>query len=192
MGERNAKKIKKENQTPVVKPKKTKAEKIFIIVVAVIFVAVIGLGGWAIGDKIAKERALNAETEEQAQMTVEQIALEEELSVDEFLKKLGLENAGLTAESTADEFLAKMTIESFAKFEDMDVSEFKKEYQIEDLANDMPWNEANMKIKMSVLAEKQYNMSFEEFAAQAQLPAEITGDTTQGEALEIMQAQMAE
>lgn len=194
MGERNAKKIKKENQTPVVKPKKTKAEKIFIIVMIVVFVAVIGLGGWAIGDKIVKERALNAETEaqEQAPMTVEQIALEEELSVDEFLKKLGLENAGLTAESTADEFLAKMTIESFAKFEGMDVSEFKKEYQIEDLADDMPWNEASMKIKMSVLAEKQYGMSFEEFAAQSQLPAEITADTTQGDAVAIMQAQMAE
>ena len=187
MSERNAKKIKKENQAPAIKPKKTKAEKIFIIVMTVIFVAVIGLGGWAVGSKIAEEKALNAETQEQ--MTVEQVAEEEQLSVDELLKKLGLENAGLTAESTADELLSKMTVESYAKLDDKDVNEFKKEYQIEDLPNDMLWSEASMKIKMSVFVEKQYGLSFEEFAEQAQLPAEITADTTQEEALKIMESQ---
>lgn len=184
MSESRAKKQRKE-QVPQVEPKKKdKSGTIFNIVVALVIVAVAAVGVWASWDKIKAN--LPVEEEEQV-MTVAQVATEEELSVEEFLAKIGLADSGLTAESTADELLGKMTIENFAKFEDTEVEEFKKMYGIESLANDTPWNDAQMEIPMAKMAENQYDMSFEDFAAQNQLPPEITGDMTQKEAVAILQ-----
>ena len=142
-------------------------------------------GGFAAYEKI---KANMPAAEEEQVMTVAQVAQEEELSVEDFLAKIGLAESDLTAESTVDELVAVMTIENFAKFEDTEVEEFKKMYGIESLANETPWSEAQMEIPMGKMAENQYDMSFEDFATQNQLPPEITAETTQAEALEIMQA----
>ncbi len=184
MSESKSKKLRKE-QAPQVAPKKDKSGIIFNIVVILVIVAVTAVGGWAAYDKIKANMPV---VEEEQVMTVAQVAQEEEMSVEDFLAKVGLADSGLTAESTADELLSKMTIENFAKFEDTEVEEFKAMYGIEALANDTPWNEAQMEIPMAKMAENQYDMSFEDFAAQNQLPPEITGDMTQEEALAIMQA----
>ncbi len=184
MSESKAKKIRKE-QAPQVQPKKKdRSGLIFNIVVILVIAAVAIPGGWAAYEKIKANMPIEEEPQVQ---TVAQVAQEEELSVEEFLAKVGLEDAGLTAESTAEELMAKMTIENFAMFEDTEVEEFKKMYGIESLANDTLWSEAQMQIPMAKMAENQYDMSFEDFAAQNQLPPEITGDMTQAEAIEIMQ-----
>ena len=184
MSESRAKKQRKE-QVPQVEPKKKdKSGTIFNIIVALVIVAVVAVGAWASWDKIKAN--LPVEEEEQV-MTVEQVAQEEELSVEDFLAKIGLADSGLTAESTAEELLGKMTIENFAKFEDTEVEEFKKMYGIESLANDTPWSDAQMEIPLAKVAENQYDMSFEDFAEQNQLPPEITGDMTQREAVAILQ-----
>ena len=184
MSESKAKKQRKE-QVPQEEPKKKdKSGIIFNIVVILVVAAITVAGGWAAYDKIKANMPV---VEEPQVQTVATVAQEEELSVEDFLAKIGLQDAGLTAESTADELLAKMTLESFAKFEDTAIDEFKKMYGIESVPNDMPWTEAQMEIPMAKIAENQYKMSFEEFATQNQLPAEITADMTQREALDIMQ-----
>ncbi len=183
MSERNAKKTKKENVMPVSKPKKSTGEKVFIIVTIVIMLVVVGLGGWAVADKVIKEKALETpttETENPYVVTVGQIALEEGLSVDDFLKKVGLENSGLTEESTSDELFEVMTVAGFAAFEEMEVDEFKKKYKIEDVADDTVWVEARGSITMGTLAEIE-GVSFEEFAQGMGFPPEITAETTQDE-----------
>ena len=184
MSESRAKKQRKEQAPQVAPKKKDKSGVIFNIVIAVVILAVAIPGAWAAYEKIKANMPVEEEPQVQ---TVANVAQEEELSVEDFLAKIGLEDAGLTAESTAEELMAKMTIENFAKFEDTEVEEFKKMYGIESLANDMPWNDAQMEITMAKMAENQFDMSFEDFAAQNQLPPEITGDMTQAEALEIMQ-----
>lgn len=183
MSESKAKKQRKE-QVPVAPKKKDKSGIVFNIVAILVIVAIVGVGGWAAYDKIKANMPVQ---EEEQVMTVAQVAQEEELSVEEFLAKVGLQEAGLTAESTADELLSIMTIENFAKFEDTEITEFKKMYGIESLANDTPWSEAQMEIPMGKLAENQYDMSFEDFATQYQLPPEITADMRQSEAMAIMQ-----
>lgn len=189
MSESRAKKERKQ-QVPQVKPKKKdKSGIIFNIVVIVVVAAIAIPGGWAAYEKIKANMPVEEETQVQ---TIANVAQEEELSVEEFLAKIGLEDSGLTAESTAEELLSKMTIENFAKFEDTEINEFKTMYGIEHLANDTPWTEAQMEIPMAKMAENQYNMSFEEFAAQSQLPSEITGDMTQGEAIAIVQGTQTE
>ncbi len=184
MSESRAKKQRKEQMPQVEPKKKDRSGLIFNIVVILVIAAVAIPGGWAAYEKI---KANMPQVEEQQVQTVATVAQEEELSVEDFLTKIGLQDSGLTAESTADELLAKMTIENFAKFEDTEVEEFKKMYGIESLANDTSWSEAQMEIPMAKMAENQYDMSFEEFAAQSQLPPEITGDMTQREAIAIMQ-----
>ena len=184
MSESKAKKQRKE-QVPQEAPKKDKSGLIFNIVIILVVAAIAIPGGFAAYEKIKANMPV---VEEEQVMTVAQVAQEEELSVEDFLAKIGLAESDLTAESTADELLAVMTIENFAKFEDTEVEEFKKMYGIESLANETPWSEAQMEIPMGKMAENQYDMSFEDFAAQSQLPPEITAETTQADALEIMQA----
>ncbi len=184
MSESRAKKQRKEQVPQVAQKKKDKSGIIFNIVVILVVLAVAIPGAWAAYQKIKANMPVEEEPQVQ---TVANVAQEEELSVEDFLAKIGLADSGLTAESTAEELIAKMTIENFAKFEDTEVEEFKKMYGIESLANDTPWSEAQMEIPMAKMAENQFDMSFEDFAAQNQLPPEITGDMTQAEAMEIMQ-----
>ena len=183
MSESKAKKQRK-GQAPKAPVKKDKSGVIFNIVVTLVIVIVVGLGGWACYDTIKANMPVEEEPQVQ---TVANVAQEEEMSVEDFLAKVGLEDAGLTAESTAEELVALMTIENFAKFEDKEVEEFKVMYGIEALANDTLWSEAQMQIPMGKMAENQYGMSFEDFATQNQLPPEITADMTQEEAVAIMQ-----
>lgn len=182
MSERSAKKNKNEKVSPALKPKKSTAEKVIIAVFVVIFLAVIGLGGWAVSDKIIKDKAAETPvTEEQQQtVTVGQIALEEGLSVEEFLKKVGLEGSGLTEESTSEELFEVMTVAGFAAFEETEVSEFKKKYKLEDVSDDTPWTTARGKVTMGTLAEIE-GVSFEEFAQGMGFPPEVTAETTQDE-----------
>lgn len=183
MSESRAKKERKISAPSVQPVKKDKANALFTIITVVVVAAIVVAGGFAIYGKIQSEQPV-----EQVQ-TVADVALEEGLSAEELLAKIGMEGGELTGESPADDLLAAMTLENFAKFEDEDVAEFKKKYGIENLDNDMLWSEASMNIKMDKIAELQYEMSFEEFAAQNQFPAEITGDMTQAEAIGVLQAQ---
>ena len=184
MSESKAKKQRKA-QVPQEAPKKDKSGLIFNIVIILVVAAIAIPGGFAAYEKIKANMPV---VEEEQVMTVAQVAQEEELSVEDFLAKIGLAESDITAESTVDELVAMMTIENFAKFEDTEVEEFKKMYGIESLANETLWSEAQMEIPMGKMAENQYDMSFEDFATQNQLPPEITAETTQAEALEIMQA----
>ena len=183
MSERNAKIKKKQNKENIQEPKKSTGEKVFIAVVVVVLLAVIGLGGYAIYNKIQQEKALETpvtETEDSNVITVGQIALEEGLSVEELLKKVGLEESGLTEESTSDELFEVMTVTGFAAFEDMEVGEFKKKYKIENVSDDTPWVKARGGITMGTLAEIE-GISFEEFAQGMGFPPEVTAETTQDE-----------
>lgn len=194
MSESRAKKERKTQvQEPVVKAKKSASGILVNIIIVLVVIAVAGCGIWASYEKISANIAANTEdaaagADTQTITTVETLATEEGLSVEELLAKCGLEDSGLTAESTADEMIAKMTIENFAKFENTDVEEFKKNFAIENLPNDMLWSEAQNSVPMGKIAENEYGMSFEDFAAQAGIPAEITAEMTQAEAVEIIQS----
>ena len=185
MSESRAKRERK-GKEPEVQVKKNKSNILFNIIVVLVIIAVVGVGGWAVYEKIKADAPV-----EQTQ-TIADIAAEEEMPVEELLSKIGLADEGFTGEEPAEDLLSIMTLENFAKFEDKDVEEFKKEYGIENLENDMLWEEAQMNIPMGKIAEMQYGTTFEEFAAQNGFPAEITADMTQGEAVAVMQAQSAE
>ena len=188
MSEKQAKRERKAQPTIEVAEKKKSPMDVIISVVAVILVvAVAGLGVYAVKDQLV---ALLPEKPEPQIETVGDYAESIKTTVEELIAKCGMEDAGLTADSNMNEMYEKFTIDSYAKFTDTDAETLKAVYGIQDLANDTPWQEAQMKMPMFKVAE-QAGLAFDEFAAQNQLPAEITKDTTYEEALKIMEAQAA-
>ena len=186
MSESRAKRERKEQpKQAAVAPKKSKAEIIISIVAVLLVVAVAGLGVYALKDEI---KALLPEPQIK---TIGDYAESIETTAEELLAKCGMEDLGLTEKSDMDEMYEKFTIDSYAKFTDTDAETLKAVYGIQDLANDTSWQEAQMKMPMFKVAE-QAGLSFDDFAAQNQLPAEITKDTTYEDALKIMEAKFSE
>ncbi len=188
MSERRAKRNRKEAATEVKKKSGAPSKAIANIVVSVVIAAVAAVGIYASYNKIKSEAPVSTAAAGQQTQTVADLAEEKGIPAEELLKKCGMTDAGLTAESDANDMYAQFTIDSFAKYEDKTADELKAEYGIESLDNGTNWQEAQMSAKMGKIAEMS-GMSFEEFAEQNGLPAEITKDTTYQGALEIMQAQ---
>jgi len=166
-------------------PKKSLMEIVISVVAVLIVVAVAGLGGYAVKDDI---KAMLPQKPEPQIETVGDYAESIETTVEELLAKCGMEESGLSADSDMNEMYEKFTIDSYAKFTDTDAETLKAIYGIQDLADDTPWQEAQMKMPMYKVAE-QAGLSFDDFATQNQLPAEITKDTTYEEAMNIMAEQ---
>ena len=189
MSESRAKRERKQQSAETVKTAQKKSPMEIIISVAsvLLVVAVAGLGGYAIKDNI---KAILPEKPQPQIETVGDYAESIETTAEELLAKCGMEDSGLTADSDVDEMYEKFTIDSYAKFTDTDAESLKAINGIEDLPNDTLWSDAQNKVPMYKIAE-QSGMTFEEFAQQNQLPAEITKDTTYEEALKVMEEQMA-
>lgn len=185
MSEKQAKRERKD-RAPVHAPvKKNKGNVLTNIVIILIVVAIAALGVWAAYGKIKSELP-----QEQAPVvaTIAQLAEAEGTTAEELLAKCGLADAGLTGESAQEELFAVLTVAGYAGYEGKTTDEIKKEYAIEGVEDDMLWQDAQMQIPMSKVAQMQGAASFEEFATQIGLPPEITADMTQGDALDIMQA----
>lgn len=192
MSERQAKRSRKETAANKVEIKQKNGKKVLSnIVVAAVIAAVAALGVYATWDKITPIfTANNGEVvQQQESQTIAEYAESQGTTADELLAKCGMTELGLTGDSDMSEMQSQFTIDSYAKFTDKTAEELKAENGIEDLADDTNWTEATMKIPMGKIAE-QSGMSFEDFAAQSGLPAEITEDMTQEDAIMLMQKQM--
>lgn len=193
MSERRAKRNRKEMASEIKKTEKNPKKVLSNIVIAVVIAAVAGLGAYASYDKIKSElptASEDASSNAAETQTIADLAESRGITAEELLANCGMTELGLTAESTADEMYAQFTIDSYAKFEEKTADELKAEYGIEQLANDTNWQEAQMLVPMSKIAE-QSGMSFDEFAEQNGLPESITEDMTYEEAIMAIQEQMA-
>lgn len=190
MSEKQAKLKRKATQTEEIKKEKNPKKVALTIAMVVIALAIAGTGGYASWQKIKASlpasTATDAADSQQKVSTVSTIAEQNGITAEELLKKCGMEDSGLTADSSAEEFSAKLTVAGYAGMEDKTADELKKEYGLESESDDELWSDAMMKVKMSKIAE-QSGSSFEDFAKNNSLPAEITADTTYGDAMTIMQ-----
>lgn len=190
MSEKQAKLKRKATQTEEIKKEKNLKKVALTIAMVVIALAIAGTGGYASWQKIKASlpasTATDAADSQQTVSTVATIAEQNGITAEELLKKCGMEDSGLTADSSAEEFSAKLTVAGYAGMEDKTADELKKEYGLEGESDDELWSDAMMKVKMSKIAE-QSGSSFEDFAKNNSLPAEITADTTYGDAMTIMQ-----
>lgn len=179
MSERQARQ--KRKNEPHKEERKQKGSALFGWITAIVVIAFLGLGGYALKDNI---KAILPEKPEK-ETTVADIAKDRDLTVDEFLEEFGLTDAEITKNSTESEVMEKLTVKNYAKYSDKTVEELLAEYEIKDADEDMLWQDAYLLMPMSKYAEN-IGTTFEEFKAQAGLPDEITENTTLGEAEEIM------
>lgn len=179
MSERQARqKRKNEPQNEI---RKQKGSSLFSWITAIVIIAFLGLGGYALKDNI---KALLPEKPEK-ETTVSNISKDREMTVDEFLEEYGLTDAEITKDSTESEVMEKLTVKNYAKYTDKTVEELLEEYEITNADEDMLWQDAYLLMPMSKYAES-LGMTFEDFKAQAGLSDKITEKTTLGEAEEIM------
>lgn len=97
------------------------SNKIFNLIIAVVMIGVIGLSAYAVyttvSERIEEEKIANGEIE----TTLGRMAEAAQLSIDEFLEKYGIADAGLTKDSKESEVINKMKLSAYAEYKQTSV-----------------------------------------------------------------------
>ncbi len=183
MSEKRAKKLRKEQPQETARAMK-KSGAGFNVILALIIVAAIALGGYVIYNQY---KINNPSTDPE---TVADRAKTEEITVEEFLAKYGLEaNEEVKADTELAVASGYMTVEKYAELEGMTVDELRAEFGIVDEAgNDMTMNEAQSYVPISKVLEMA-GMDYESFLQMYGLTAEqVPQDMLYKDAEPIIQA----
>ena len=90
----------------------TPADKMINAVIVIVILAVLGLGAYAVYDKVSVNLETKAIQEGTSEQTVRYAADKSGMSADEYLAQYGLGEAGLNEKSTGSERIEKMTVET--------------------------------------------------------------------------------
>ncbi len=155
MSERQAK-LKRKNEACEVKKKKKSAPEIVTnIVLVLLVVAVLGVGGWAVYNKLSQapvndSQAVtdNAQNTDATVPTIAEYAQSQEKEIDEFLTEYGLSSEDqITGDMLITDIVDKLTLANYAKLMGSDVATLKQSMGLgEDYSDDTP---------MSVVIEEQ-------------------------------------
>ena len=187
MSEKQAR-IKRKNEPERPVEQKKKGSVLINCITAILIIAFLGLGGYALKDNI---KAMLPEKPEK-EKTVSDIAKDKDMSVDEFIAEYGLDGEEVTKKTTETELIEKLTVENYAKYSDMTTDELLEKYGIEGVTGDVLWKDAYGLMPMSKYAEEVYGTTFAELKEQAGFPDEITENTRLNDANEIMTKLYAE
>lgn len=148
MSEKRAKKLRKEQPQETTRAMK-KSGAGFNVILALIIVAAIALGGYVIYNQY---KINNPSTDPE---TVADRAKTEEITVEEFLAKYGLEaNEEVKADTELAVASGYMTVEKYAELEGTSIDELKANYGFsDDVTNDMTMNEAQEYVPISKAVE---------------------------------------
>ena len=159
----------------------TPADKMINAVIVIVILAVLGLGAYAVYDKVSVNLETKAIQEGTSEQTVRYAADMAGMSADEYLAQYGLGEAGLNAKSTVSEMIEKMTVENYAKYSEKEVDALLEEFGLTDKATkDMLWSEADLLIPTGIYmgGEEQFAQIKEAY----ELDDSITAETPWGEA----------
>lgn len=184
MSERQARLNRKEK--PQEKPEQKSGSVLANVIITIIILAFLGLGGYAMKDKI---KAILPEKPEKVP-TVSDMAKERDMSVEEFLAEYGLSDK-ITKDSTEQDLLGEFTVANYAKYQDKTAEDLLSEYGIEGATEDMLWQDAFRLIPMSKYAEMM-GTTFDDLKSQSAFPEGVTEATTLEEVQELMAQQPAE
>lgn len=160
--------------------KSTPADKMFMTLIVVIIAAVLGLGGYAVYGKISKNLETKAIEENNAEKTVNYLADQAGMSVDDYLAEYGLQDTeGINGKTTESAMVSKMTLENLAKYEGKELDAFIEENGVpaDKVNGNTTWEEAKDLIPL----DSYFGGQFEEVKAAYELDDSITGDMTWGE-----------
>lgn len=162
------------------------------MVIGCIIAAFVGLGGYAVADKVIENRktASQQQTDGQQQIdTVKTIAESKDMSVKDFLAEYGLPSD--MAEDTAmTEAYSRMTVENLAKFNGSTVEQFRSDNFVpESITNDTTWGDTIPQLPFkAVVGEEQV----EQFKQIYGLDESITADTPWGEVEPVLEQKQQE
>ncbi len=166
--------------------------KLFNTIVAVVMVIVIGISVYAIYTTASTKILDNQIATGEKEATLEYMAKTEGISVDEFLEKYGLKDAGLSKDSTETEVAEKMTLTNYATIAGTTVEELLKQYYLEGKADGNTIYK-DFKAMWTVRAMVQDDeASLEQLKEYYSLDDTVTMDTLWSEVEPIIEAKMIE
>lgn len=182
MSERQAR-IKRKNE-PQQEVKRKKGSIWGNVIIVVVIIAFLGLGLYAIKDKLPKPPV--------KPVTVETLAKEKKMSVEDFLKEYGLDASQVNKDTEKTVFESMLTVENYAKYSGKTVEALLSENGIKsDIDTTITWQEAQQYETIGHLVKRTNeetgeNKTLEEFLTEREFPedlmAVITEDTTLQEA----------
>ncbi len=166
--------------------------KLFNTILAVVMVIVIGISVYAIYTTASTKILDNQIATGEKEATLEYMADTEGITVDEFIEKYSLKDAGLSKNSTETEVVNKMTLTNYATIAGTTVDELLKQYYLEDKANsDTVYEDfkAMWTVKSMVQNDEAMLDQLKEYYS---LDDSITMDTLWSEVEPIIEAKMEE
>ncbi len=162
------------------------------IIITIVMIVVIGISVYAIYSTVST-RVISSQIESgQRESTLEYMAKTEGVSIDEFIEKYGLKDAGLSKNSPQTDVIGKMTLANYTAFAGTTVEELLKQYYLEDKADGNTLYsdfEAMWTVKAMVQNDEESFKQLKEYYA---LDDSITMDTPWSEVEPIIQAKIEE
>lgn len=190
MNQKKSKRERKQQTGNTVVVPKDKTNVVTNVVIGCVIAAFLGLGGYAVGTKIAEDRA-NAPAEEDAFQieTINEAAANEGISISEYLEKYGLPE-DLSGSTSVAEAYELMTIENMAKVSGLTVEEFRASNFIpESITNDTKWGEAVPELPFKAIVGEEQVAQFKSIYG---LGDDITADTKWKEVEPVLEAKRQE
>lgn len=182
MSERQARNKRKE-QPVAAASKKGNSNILFNGILTAVIIAFVALGGVAVVDEYKKNDGIQ---------TVKEYAKENDMSVDEFMSKFGLEGKDIKSSTEINEASASMPLDKYAEYAGTTVEALKEESGWGDeVTNEMTITEAQDYTKIGKFAESMGMVYADYLSALGLTEEELPADTYMKDAQPIIEAASA-
>lgn len=174
------------------------ADKAINLVIAVVIIAVLAAGVFAVYKKVSESMFDKAVADGTAPQTVATLARQSGQTVDEFLENYGLADSTLNKDSSTEDFMNSLSVKNFAAYQGEEYDAFIEQYGLTDkVSEDMTWEEAQKLIplgKMIGIEEGSEDAAtqLESIKEQFGLDASVNANTPWGEVEPIITAKQEE
>lgn len=165
-------------------------DKLVNVIIVLVLIAVLAAGVYATYGKISEGIKYKAIENGEAEATVEYLAKQSEMTVEDYLAQYGLSvGEAVTAETTETEMLNNMTIENYANYNGQNADEMITGTGLQDkVTKDTLWKDFLPQVPtVSVIGEETFN----QFKTQFGFGDEVTADMPWGEFEKLMETAVA-
>lgn len=150
------------------------ADTMVNVVIAVVLIAVIGLAGYAIYDKMSANVNQKAIESGEKEATVEYLAEQSSMSIEDYLAQYGL--SGVSKKATQTEMTDLMTVDNYITFTGTTAEDLKTQYNLDEApAGDAIWGDVRKALTVKNMVGDEE--SFKQFKEIYKLDDSITMDT---------------
>ena len=144
------------------------------LVIAVVLIAVIGLAGYAIYDKMSANLNEKAIASGEKEATVEYLAEQASMSVEDYLAQYGLSD--ISKKATQTEMTDAMTVDNYITYSGTTAEDLKTQYNLDEApAGDANWGDIRKAFTVKNMVGDEE--SFKQFKEVYKLDDSITMDT---------------